>query len=93
MITYLFFPKYAHRFVGYLEEEAVHTYSKLLQSMDSGKMKEWTETKAPREAIEYYNLSADAKMRDVILCVRADEVFHREYNHHFADVPHNADIE
>lgn len=29
--TYLFFPKYAHRFVGYLEEEAVHTYTMFLK--------------------------------------------------------------
>jgi hypothetical protein len=31
-------------------------------------------------------------MRDVILCVRADEIFHREYNHFFADVAANYDI-
>jgi threonyl-tRNA synthetase len=30
-ITYLFAPKYSHRFVGYLEEEAVHTYTVLIK--------------------------------------------------------------
>lgn len=30
-MTYLIAPKYAHRFVGYLEEEAVHTYTVLLR--------------------------------------------------------------
>lgn len=30
-ISYLLNPKYCHRFVGYLEEEAVHTYSVLLK--------------------------------------------------------------
>lgn len=39
----------------------------------------------PKEAIEYYNLPKDAKMRDLILAVRADESCHREVNHHFAD--------
>ena len=29
--SYMFFPKYCHRFVGYLEEEAVHTYTMLLK--------------------------------------------------------------
>jgi len=30
-ISYLLFPKYCHRFVGYLEEEAVHTYTVMLK--------------------------------------------------------------
>jgi hypothetical protein len=30
-MTYLVNAKYAHRFVGYLEEEAVHTYTVLLK--------------------------------------------------------------
>ena len=42
---------------------------------------------APQEAIEYYNLPKDAKMRDLILSIRADESCHREVNHHFADIP------
>jgi hypothetical protein len=38
---YMFAPKFSHRFVGYLEEEAVHTYTKCLQSLDSGKLPVW----------------------------------------------------
>jgi len=30
-LAYLISPKYCHRFVGYLEEEAVHTYTVLLK--------------------------------------------------------------
>jgi hypothetical protein len=30
-LSYLLAPKYCHRFVGYLEEEAVHTYTVLLK--------------------------------------------------------------
>ena len=37
-MSYLFFPKYCHRFVGYLEEEAVHTYSVLLKQIDNGQL-------------------------------------------------------
>jgi len=40
-----------------------------------------------KEAIEYYNLPKNAKLRDVILAIRADEACHREVNHHFADIP------
>jgi hypothetical protein len=38
-------------------------------------------------------LSENAMMRDVILSVRADEICHREVNHHFADIPTNYNIE
>jgi len=41
---------------------------------------------APLEAREYYNLKDDAKFREVILAIRADEACHRETNHHFADI-------
>jgi hypothetical protein len=57
MVTYFFFPKYAHRFVGYLEEEAVYTYTKLLESIDNGRVPVWKEKNAPAEAIEYYKLN------------------------------------
>ncbi len=37
-------------------------------------------------ARDYYDLSKDSKLRDVILSIRADEAIHREVNHHFADL-------
>lgn len=86
-------PSFCHRLVGYLEEEAVHTYTVLLQSMDAGHLKHWEKSQAPPEAIEYYNLQSDAMMRDLILMVRADESCHREVNHHFADLPSYEPIE
>lgn len=86
-------PSICHRFVGYLEEEAVHTYTVLLADLDKGNLKHWEKMPAPIEAIEYYNLPADAMMRDLILSVRADESCHREVNHHFADLPSYESIE
>jgi hypothetical protein len=35
-LAYLFSPKFCHRLVGFLEEEAVHTYTVLLNQIDSG---------------------------------------------------------
>jgi hypothetical protein len=55
-ITYLMSPRLCHRFVGYLEEEAVHTYTVFLKQLDDGKLKEWTNKKAPKVALEYYGL-------------------------------------
>ena len=72
---YMIAPKTSHRFVGYLEEEAVTTYSKCLGAIDEGILPLWANMAAPPEAIDYYNLdSATATMRDVILSVRADEL-------------------
>ncbi|KAI8809530.1 alternative oxidase [Cladochytrium replicatum] len=81
-VLYLFFPRVAHRFVGYLEEEAVRSYTHMLAQIDNGKLPNVT---APQIAIDYYNLSQQATLRDVVLAVRADEANHRDVNHHFSD--------
>lgn len=79
---YLLFPKTAHRFVGYLEEEAVSSYTHYLEEIDAGRLEN---PPAPKIAISYWNLPSDARLRDVVLEVRADEVRHRDTNHLFAD--------
>jgi len=89
---YLLSPTTAHRFVGYLEEEAVKTYTQIIKDLDEGKLPLWEELPAPQEAIKYWGLSYDAKFRDVIVSIRADEVSHREFNHHFADIPKDMPI-
>lgn len=42
--SYLINPKFSHRFVGYMEEEAVRTYTGMLEDMNSpnGVLKPWT---------------------------------------------------
>lgn len=87
-IAYFISPKFCHRFVGYLEEEAVHTYTLAIKAVDDGILPLWQHMKAPTEAVEYYGLDPDtAMMRDVLLSVRADEAVHRSINHHFSDIP------
>ena len=81
LIVYLISPKTAHRFVGYLEEEAVISYTKYLQEIDAQKIEN---VPAPAIAIEYWNLPADARLREVIIAVREDEAKHRDVNHDFA---------
>jgi ubiquinol oxidase len=36
-------------------------------------------------AIRYWNLPEDARLREVVEAVRADEAKHRDVNHGFAD--------
>lgn len=79
---YLFAPRTAHRVVGYFEEEAVTSYTQYLEEVDAGRHEN---VPAPQIAIDYWNLPADARLRDVIIAVRADEAEHRDVNHEFAD--------
>jgi len=79
---YLFAPKTAHRIVGYLEEEAVISYTHYLADIDAGRSEN---IPAPQIAIDYWDLPPDARLRDVVVAVRADEAKHRDVNHGFAD--------
>ena len=92
-ISYLLAPRYCHRFVGYLEEEAVHTYTELLRKFDEGKLELWKDMKASKESCEYYDLKEGAPIREMLLSVRADEAVHREINHHFASIALDTNID
>lgn len=78
---YLFFPKTAHRMVGYFEEEAVISYDLYLKEIDEGRQEN---IPAPQIAIDYWKLKKDATLRDVVIAVRDDECKHRDVNHGFA---------
>lgn len=81
-LLYLVSPETAHRIVGYLEEEAVFSYTEYLAGVDDGT---YANVPAPGVALDYWKLPPDARLRDVILVVRADEAAHRDLNHRFAD--------
>lgn len=80
---YILSNKTAHRLVGYFEEEAVYSYTEYLAGIDSGI---YPNIDAPAIAIEYWHLPADAKLRDVVIAVRQDEMKHRDVNHDFANI-------
>ena len=82
MFLYIFFPQCAHRMVGYFEEQACISYTEYLKEIDEGRTEN---IKAPKIAIDYYNLSQDATLRDVVITVRKDEEGHRDVNHDMAD--------
>ncbi|MFM9842592.1 MAG: alternative oxidase [Dongiaceae bacterium] len=81
-VLYLFAPRTAHRIVGYFEEEAVVSYSQYLAEIEAGRH---ANLPAPRIAIDYWGLAPDARLREVVIAVRADEAGHRDVNHRFAD--------
>ncbi|KAL9622882.1 MAG: hypothetical protein Q9160_002808 [Pyrenula sp. 1 TL-2023] len=81
-ISYLVSPRTCHRFVGYLEEEAVMTYTHAIADIEEGRLPAWTNMRAPDIAIRYWNMpEGHQTMRDLLLYVRADEAKHREVNH------------
>tara|TARA_Y100000816_G_scaffold249000_1_gene198401 strand:- start:132 stop:731 length:600 start_codon:yes stop_codon:yes gene_type:complete len=82
LFMYIFFPKTSHRMIGYFEDEAVKSYTEYLDLVKSGKV---LNIKAPKIAIEYYNLKKNARLSDLIISVRADEMHHAEVNHNYAD--------
>jgi len=81
-LLYMISAKTAHRLVGYLEEEAVYSYTEYLAGLDRGA---YVNVPAPKIAIDYWQLAPDARLRDVIVAVRADEARHRDVNHKLAD--------
>jgi ubiquinol oxidase len=80
-IIYVFFPRTAHRIVGYFEEEAVYSYTEYLKEIDEGRIEN---VPAPKIAIDYWKLEPNATLRDVVIAVRNDEAHHRDTNHQFA---------
>lgn len=81
-LLYVISPRTAHRVVGYLEEEAVDSYTEYLADVQSGT---YENVAAPQIAIGYWKLAPDASLCDVIIAVRADEVAHCDVNHGLAD--------
>jgi len=82
LALYLLSARTAHRLVGYFEEQAVISYTQYLAEIDSGRVEN---VAAPQIAQDYWKLPADARLREVVVAVRADEAGHRDVNHRFAD--------
>lgn len=83
--AYLISPRFCHSFVGYLEEQAVITYSHILDEIDAGNYPEFEGT-ASDLAIKYWKLPEGAVWRDVFAAMRADEANHRDVNQTLADL-------
>ena len=58
------------------------SYTEYLAGVDDGT---YENIPAPKIAVDYWKLSPESRLRDVILVVRADEAGHRDVNHGFAD--------
>ena len=82
-LLYILSSGLAHRFVGYLEEEAIQSYTDYLEKIDNGTIQNLP---APHIGITYWHLNKKATLRDLIIAVRKDECHHRDVNHHLSDL-------
>ncbi|KAL8874368.1 MAG: hypothetical protein Q9174_000267 [Haloplaca sp. 1 TL-2023] len=91
-LSYLISPRICHRFVGFLEEEAVITYTRMIADIDAGRLPKWEKLEAPEIAIRYWNMPEGHRtMRDLLLYIRADEAKHREVNHTLGNLEQETD--
>lgn len=73
----------------YLEEEAVHTYTRCIHEIEQGKLPKWSnpDFNIPDIAVQYWRMPEGKRtMKDLILYIRADEACHRSVNHTFANL-------
>lgn len=87
LLLYIVHPKAVHRFVGYLEETACHTYVNVIKKIGEPGThlnREWSELMSPPLANAYWKLEEGSKWVDTLGCMMADETHHRDVNHTFA---------
>jgi ubiquinol oxidase len=91
-LAYLISPRTCHRFVGYIEEEAVMTYTRCIADIDAGKLPLFQTLPAPEIAVNYWNMPEGKRtVRDLIMYIRADEAKHREVNHTLGNLDQQKD--
>ena len=83
-LAYVISPAFCHRFVGYVEEEACSTYTKIIKAIESApegtELAAWKTQPAPKIARAYWKLE-NGSVLDLMYAVRADEAEHRDVNH------------
>lgn len=84
-LAYAVSPKFCHRFVGYVEEEACSTYTKIIEAIEEAPagsdLAVWRSERAPAISRSYWHLGEDGTVLDMFYAVRADEAEHRDVNH------------
>lgn len=84
-LAYLISPSFCHRFVGYVEEEACTTYTKIIKTIETAPegsdMAAWRTQTPPGIARAYWKLGENSTVLDLMKAVRADEAEHRDVNH------------
>ena len=90
LVAYLISPKFCHTFVGYVEEEACATYTKIIAAIEEAPegsdLAAWRTEPAPAIGQAYWHLGENGTVLDLMYAVRADEAEHRDVNHIASDL-------
>jgi hypothetical protein len=93
LTMYMISPAFCHRFVGYIEEEACATYTKIIKAIEEAPegtdLGNWRTEEAPKIAKGYWHLGEHGSVLDLMLAVRADEAEHRDVNHAVSGVAYD----
>mmetsp|Transcript_15845 Transcript_15845/g.24676 ORF Transcript_15845/g.24676 Transcript_15845/m.24676 type:complete len:460 (+) Transcript_15845:80-1459(+) len=85
LVLYAINSDFCHRFVGYVEEEACHTYTVIINEIEAAPeardISEWRTQLAPKIARGYWHLGDNGTVLDMMYAIRADEAEHRDVNH------------
>lgn len=85
LLSYIISPNFCHRFVGYIEEEACDTYTKIIHAIEEAPegsdLAKWRTERAPNIGISYWHLGENGTVLDMIYAIRKDESEHRDVNH------------
>ncbi|KAJ8598290.1 hypothetical protein CTAYLR_005990 [Chrysophaeum taylorii] len=83
--AYAINPAYCHRLVGYVEEEACATYTKIIKGIEAAPggsdLAAWRTEIAPAIGRAYWHLGENGTVLDLMKAIRADEANHRDVNH------------
>ena len=89
-LAYIISPKFCHSFVGYVEEEACSTYTKIIDTIEKApegsEMAAWRTELAPEIGRSYWHLGEHGTILDLMYAIRADEAEHRDVNHYASDM-------
>lgn len=77
----LVYPPLCHAIAPFIGDLAVRLYTTAISDIDAKHMPRMAgELIAPPVAQWFYGLEANPPFRDVLLCIRADDVFHTAFN-------------
>jgi len=81
-VLYVLFPRTSRRMIAYFGDYAVKSFLLFFLQIEINPS---LNVPAPQLAIDYYNLPKNARLQDMIKCVRQDELGHSLVNHKYAD--------
>jgi hypothetical protein len=79
-------PRFSARVMGYMYEDALSLYTRVLRELEDGDLKSLQNKPAPIIAVQYWRMKSGATVNDAILAMRADKNHQMIINHTIASL-------